>query len=122
MHLRNIRAFAIIAEIRIVDASCCVGAFVMRVLYGGSARRNIETARSIVDGDEQLFGSTLSQIARMLWPQKTAANLAAAANCSVRAAEFYLAGERDWSADALSAIVLEILKRHGMRNLRVKAK
>jgi hypothetical protein len=94
----------------------------MRALYEGSARRNIESERSIVDGDEQLFGSVLSQVARTLWPHKTAANIAACANCSVRAAEFYLAGERDWSGDAIAAIVAEILKRHSMRNVSVRAR
>jgi hypothetical protein len=81
-----------------------------------------ESERSIVDADEQLFGSTLSQVARTLWPQKTAANIAAAANCSVRAAEFYLAGDREWSGDAIAAIVSEILSRHRMRNVRVTAR
>lgn len=84
--------------------------------------RAIESERPIVETDEQLFGSTLSQVARTLWPQKTAANIAAAANCSVRAAEFYLAGDRDWSGDAIAAIVSEILKRHQMRNVKVVAR
>ncbi len=75
--------------------------------------------RTIVSDDEQMFGSVLSDVARMLWPQKTAANIAAVANCSVRAAEFYLAGDRDWSGDALTAIVAEILKRHAMRNVKI---
>lgn len=84
--------------------------------------RAIESERPIVDDDERMFGCTLSQISRMLWPQKTAANLAACVNCSVRAAEFYLAGQRDWSGDAVAAIVLEILKRHKMRNVRVRSR
>jgi hypothetical protein len=75
--------------------------------------------RTVVHSDEQLFGSVLADIAITLWPKKTAANIAAAAGCSERAAEFYLAGDRDWSGDALSAIVTEILKRHSMRNVRV---
>jgi hypothetical protein len=81
-----------------------------------------ESKRAIVTADEQSFGqvnSVLSSIARMLWPSKTAVHIAAATNCSVRAAEFYLAGERDWSGDALAAIVSEILKRHSMRNVKV---
>lgn len=78
-----------------------------------------ESGRSIVEPDEQTFGCVLSSIARTLWPQKTAANIAACANCSVRAAEFYLAGQRDWSGDAIAAIVGEIMRRHGMRNVKV---
>ena len=75
--------------------------------------------RSFVGHDEQLFGSVLSEVATTLWPKKTAAHIAAAANCSVRAAEFYLAGDRDWSGDAITAIVAEILKRHAMRNVKI---
>lgn len=68
---------------------------------------------------EQLFGPVLSQVSRTLWPEKTAANIAVSANCSVRAAEFYLSGQREWSGDAIAAIVSEILRRHSMRNVRV---
>ena len=91
----------------------------MRAVSGAQRAPAIETGRSIVEEDEQLFGDAISAVARTLWPTKTAANIAASANCSVRAAEFYLAGERDWSGDALAAIVSEILKRHAMRNVRV---
>lgn len=71
---------------------------------------------------EQMFGCVLSEVARTLWPEKTAANLAVCANCSVRAVEFYLANQREWSGDAIAAIVSEILKRHSMRNVKVTAR
>lgn len=83
----------------------------------------IKTGRPIVPtiqlADEQSF---LTDLSRMLWPKKTAANLAAVAGCSVRAAQFYLDGQRDYSGDALAAIVSEVLKRHAMRNVRVVAR
>jgi DNA topoisomerase IA len=82
-----------------------------------------ELIHTIAEASEQSFGSTgsvLSSIARMLWPHKTAANIAAATNCSVRAAEMYLAGDRDWSGDAIAAIVAEILSRHKMRNVKIR--
>ena len=69
--------------------------------------------------DEHLFGSILSQLAKLLWPKKTAAHLAAKIGCCERAAEFYLAGGRDWSGDAVAAIVSEVLARHAMRNVKV---
>lgn len=81
--------------------------------------RNIETDRTDVQSDEQLFGDVLSEIATTLWPENTAACLAAEAGCSVRAVEYYFSGQRDWSGDAIAAIVAEILKRHKMRNVRV---
>jgi hypothetical protein len=77
------------------------------------------TAVRLDDLDEQSFAVVLSNVARMLWPSKTAAHIAAAVGCTVRAAEMYLAGDREWSGDALAAIVSEILKRHAMRNVRV---
>ena len=86
------------------------------VLRAGST----ETVRTDDRDDERLFGSVLSDVARTLWPSKTAANVAAVVGCSERAAEFYLAGQRDWSGDALAAIVAEILKRHSMRNFKVR--
>lgn len=82
----------------------------------------IETIRTDDRRDEQLFGECLSEVARTLWPSKTAAHIAAAAGCTERAAEFYLAGDREWSGDALAAIVSEILKRHAMRNVKVRAR
>ena len=78
--------------------------------------------RSPDDVAEHLFGSVLSEVSRTLWPEKTAANIAACANCSVRAAEFYLAGDREWSGDAIAAIVAEILRRHSMRNVKIISK
>jgi hypothetical protein len=92
----------------------------------GTLRKNAnearESGRTSDRQDEQVFGACLSQVARTLWPSKTAAHIAAAAGCTERAAEFYLAGDREWSGDALAAIVSEILKRHAMRNVRVAAR
>lgn len=66
-----------------------------------------------------MVGSVLSDIASALWPANTAANIAALVGCSVRAAERYLGGQRDWSGDAIAAIVTEILRRHSMRNVKI---
>ena len=85
-------------------------------------RRNTENVRPNVRADEQMFGDVLSEIASTLWPKNTAENIAAQAGCSVRAAEYYLDGQRNWSGDAISAIVSEILKRHKMRNVKVRSK
>ena len=79
----------------------------------------IETARREFRAPEESFGSIFADIARVLWPAKTAANVAATVGCSERAAEFYLSGQREWSGDAIAAITAEILRRHAMRNVRV---
>lgn len=84
-----------------------------------SDKLSLQSIRSPDRQDEQLFGSCLADVARLLWPTKTAANVAASVGCTERAAEFWLSGQRDWSGDAIAAIVSEILKRHAMRNVRV---
>jgi hypothetical protein len=81
-------------------------------------RTDVQTA----EPGEQLFASVMAEIAGKLWPDNTAAHLAAAAHCGVRAAEYYLAGGRKWSGDAIAAIVSEILRRHAMRHVKVAAR
>lgn len=66
--------------------------------FGGTTR----------DDKEQLFRNRVAA-ARIFWPQKTAAHLAAEAGCSERAAKFYLAGQRDWSVAAVRALVSKVL-------------
>lgn len=100
--------------------------FAMAKVSKTRARKSASIERTIVrDGEaeaELLFEPVLSEVARLLWPEKTAANIASEAGCSVRAAEFYLAGQRDWSGDALASIVIEILKRHKLRNIKIGAR
>ena len=85
--------------------------------------RAIKTARTINQTDdisEQMFGSVIADVARLLYPPpKTAAHIAALVRCSERHAEFCLSGQRKWSGDAIAAIVAEILRRHSMRNVKV---
>jgi hypothetical protein len=94
----------------------------MRAVSMVPRSERIKIGRTTVHDDEQLFGSVLADVAKTLWPHKTAANIAAAAGCSERAAEFYLSGDREWSGAALAAIVAEILKRHSMRHVKVAAR
>lgn len=97
----------------------------MRSSSGARAAPAIGTVRTAVlceDITEQDFGSVLSDVARLLWPTKTAAHVAALIGCTERAAEFWLAGDRPWSGDAVALLVSEILSRHRVRNVRVKAR
>jgi hypothetical protein len=59
---------------------------------------------------EQSFPRNLTICARAMWPKKTAAHLAARAGCSERAAKFYLSGDREWSAGAVSAVINALLE------------
>lgn len=91
----------------------------MRAVSSAARAPSTESPRTEIHLPEQSFGSILGDVARLLWPSKTAAHLAAAAGCGERAAEMYLASDRDWSGDAVAAIMAEILKRHSVRNLRI---
>lgn len=94
----------------------------MRALSTSSEIGTTKIDRTGVRPSEQLFGSCVADVAKTLWPEATAAFVATAAGCSQRAAEYYLGGQREWSGDAIAAIVSEILKRHSMRNVRIRAR
>lgn len=104
----------------------------MRAVSQELRGKRIEIDRPDGRNDEetdQLVASILTDIAeKILWTEATAPNLAAEIGkargkpCSVRSAERYLAGDRDWSSDAVAVIVAEILKRHAMRNVKVRTK
>lgn len=89
---------------------------------GVAVARAIETGWPHGQGHDHLVSDVLSDIARTLWPHKTAEHVAVCCGCTVRAAARYLSGDREWSGDALAGLMAEILKRHAMRNVRVIAK
>lgn len=91
----------------------------MRAVSTVPRSEQIESSRPNGRDTDQMVGDVLSDVATRLWPTNTAANIAAECGCSVRAAERYLGGQREWSGDAIAVIVAEILKRHRMRNVRV---
>jgi len=80
-----------------------------------------QTDRPSGRATDQMVGDVLADIAETLWPKNTAACIADECGCTVRAAERYLGGQREWSGDAIAVIVGEILKRHAMRNVKVVA-
>ena len=84
--------------------------------------RAIESVRPLGRHPDQMVGDVLSDIARTLWPSKTAENIATCCRCTVRAAERYLAGDREWSGDALASLIAEIMRRHQLRNFRIEAR
>src|SRR5690348_9022045 len=87
----------------------------------------IESDRQPSRETDTSVGDVLTDIAKLvLWPKNTAPSLAAlieesGGKCSVRQAERYLGGH-EWSGDAVAAVMSEILKRRGMRNVRVMAR
>lgn len=97
----------------------------MSSLSGGARVAAIETSRHERRETDTSVGDVLTDIAkRVLWQENTAPCLAAAVEsyggeCSVRQAERYLGGHSEYSGDAVAAIMSEILKRRGMRNVKV---
>lgn len=78
---------------------------------------------------DQMVEHVLTAIAKLLWPHDTAAHVAAAITklrggekCAIRTVERYIEASREWSADGQAVIVAEILRRQGMRNVRVAAR
>lgn len=76
-----------------------------------SAFRAIAIARTPVPQGEHPFPNFVTA-ARALWPHKTAAHLAALAGVTERAAKFWLAGDREPSAEAFMAVFNRIAERH----------
>lgn len=91
----------------------------MRGVSGAVVAQATEIVRPDGRVTDQMVGDVLADVAYALWPENTAPNLAKEAGCTVRAAERYLGGQRDWSGDAIAAIVAEIMRRHAMRNFKV---
>ena len=62
---------------------------------------------------EQLFPTVhqkkFAQVARVLWPRKTSAELAFRAGVSERAAKYWLSGQREPSAAAFKAVFDEMM-------------
>lgn len=71
-------------------------------------------APSCAIGNEGPFGPNwspkFSRVAKALWPRKTAAELAYRTGVTERAAKRWLSGDRKPSADAVAAIVNEMLE------------
>jgi hypothetical protein len=96
----------------------------------GTLQRREELAREItrpvgrvpIQNTDHMVESVLADIAYTLWPKNTAPEIAALCGCSVRAAERYLGGQREWSGVAIAVIVAEIMRRHAMRNFKIVPK
>jgi hypothetical protein len=89
----------------------------------------MESGRQDCPEPDRFVGDALADICKLiLWPENTAPHLAAAIekfsgnSCSTRTAERYLGGHSDWSSEAQATIVTEILRRRGVRNLKVSAR
>lgn len=95
----------------------------MSALSRASVALSPEIIRSQLRDTEMDFGEVLNALARKLYPPpNTAAQIAAELPCSVRLIELYFEGKQQWSGEAVAFLVSEILRRHRMRNFKIKAR
>jgi hypothetical protein len=80
----------------------------------GTLRKSIDNARQIertlMQGTARLCSSPFGRACKGLWPHKTAETLASIVGCSVRAAGYELAGDREPSGRSIAAVVAVISK------------
>jgi hypothetical protein len=62
-------------------------------------------------GQDKIVTRKFGAVARVLWPEKTAAYVAAIASADERTAKRWLAGEFEPPAIVIAAIIVEITKR-----------
>lgn len=98
----------------------------MAALSGAARECATEIDRPLGSATDHLVADVLEDVAKALWPKNTAACLAAkiigpnGKSPDPRSIERYFQGTREWSGDAIAAIVAEILSRHKMRNVKVR--
>ena len=85
----------------------------MRSVFGNPVATAIEMQGRYVPGRDVLVPPTkFAAVAKALWPQKTAAELAAIAGKDERTAKRWLAGEFEPPGIVIAAIIVEITRRN----------
>jgi len=80
-------------------------------MYGNPAAVAAEIQGQFRQGADKIVSRKFGIVAKALWPQKTAASLAAIADTNERTAARWLAGEFEPPAIIIAAIIVEITKR-----------
>lgn len=83
----------------------------MQSTYEARVGEQTKIQRTIVHGDAQLCTSQFGKHCKVIWPTKTAEQLALAVGCSVRAAAYELSGERAPSDKSMLVVINAIFKR-----------
>lgn len=100
---------------RQVNFSCCFvacsGASIMRPVFGIPGPVATELQGQFRPGEDKIVTRKFGLVAKVLWPEKTAAHVAAIADADERTAKRWLAGEFEPPAIVIAAIIVEITKR-----------
>lgn len=83
----------------------------MRSLFGNPVAVAIEMQGHFVPGRDTFVRTKFGAVAKILWPEKTAAQLAAIAGKDERTAKRWIAGEFEPPAVIFAAVLLELVKR-----------
>ncbi len=83
----------------------------MQSTYEARSGEQTKIQRTIVQGDARLCTSQFGKHCRVIWPSKTAEQLALAVGCSVRAAQYELSGERPPSDKSMLVVINKIFAR-----------
>jgi hypothetical protein len=77
----------------------------MRSVYEDRIAEASEIERTIVQGNARICSPIFGKVCKVIWPVKTAEELAALVGCSVRAAAYEISGERHPSAQSLLVVM-----------------
>ena len=82
----------------------------MRAAFGNPIATAMEMQGQFRPGRDKIVTRKFGAVARVLWPEKTAAHVAAIAGKDERTAKRWLAGEFEPPAIVLAAVLVEITK------------
>lgn len=83
----------------------------MRAVYEERVAEATTIERQLRQGTDKIVSRKFGPVAKLLWPIKTAAQLAAMADTNERTAWRWLSGEYEPPAIIIAAIIVEITKR-----------
>lgn len=82
----------------------------MRAAFGNPIQVAIENDRQVRRGTDKIVGRKFGRVAKILWPEATAATVATIGGASVRTAERWMAGEFEPPGVVLAAAILEMIR------------
>ena len=84
----------------------------MRTVYERQVAEQRAIQGHLAAGHDTIVTRKFGAVARVLWPFKTAANIAAIAGVEERTAKRWLSGEFEPPAIVIAAIIVEITRRN----------
>jgi hypothetical protein len=83
----------------------------MRAVFGNEVAVATEIGGHFRPGTDRIVRTLVGPVCRVIWPDKTDANIAVICGCDPRNARRYMSGELPIPAVLLAAISVELVKR-----------